>query len=209
MLEIIEQIKNFAHLIVDVVNQLGYLGVFILMAIESSFIPFPSEIILIPAGYLVKQGEMNMLIVFLAALAGSLTGAYINYFLALKLGRAALLKYGKYIFISEEKFLAIERQFLIHGSLVTFVCRLICGVRQLISIPAGVAKMPLGKFTLYTGLGAGIWSMILISLGYILGKGEDTVATAKLIGYWLLVVLIILSLAYYYWWFPKNKKASN
>ena len=163
--------------LVQNILDMGYMGIFLLMMIESSFIPFPSEIVLIPAGYLVHQGEMNMLLVFLAALFGSLAGAFINYFGALIIGRRLLLKFGKYFFVSNSAMDKMEAFFQKHGPISTFTGRLIPGIRQLISIPAGLSKMPLISFSLYTALGAGIWSMVLIMLGYIVGENQELITT--------------------------------
>lgn len=163
--------------LVQNILDMGYMGIFLLMMIESSFIPFPSEIVLIPAGYLVHQGEMNMLLVFSAALFGSLAGAFINYFGALIIGRRLLLKFGKYFFVSNSAMDKMEAFFQKHGPISTFTGRLIPGIRQLISIPAGLSKMPLISFSLYTALGAGIWSMVLIMLGYIVGENQELITT--------------------------------
>jgi len=170
-------LADLAQWLVHNILDMGYMGIFLLMMIESSFIPFPSEIVLIPAGYLAQQGEMNMGLIFLAALAGSLLGAFINYFLALVVGRQLLLRYGKYIFISNSAMEKMETFFQRHGPISTFTGRLIPGIRQLISIPAGLSKMSLLPFTLYTALGAGIWSMVLILLGYILGENQELIST--------------------------------
>jgi len=156
---------------------MGYLGIFLLMMIESSFIPFPSELVLIPAGYLAQQGEMNVFLIFLASLLGSLVGAFINYFLAYFVGRELLMRYGKYFFISNSAMEKMERFFNAHGPISTFTGRLIPGIRQLISIPAGISKMGLMPFTLYTALGAGIWSIVLISLGYVLGENKALITS--------------------------------
>ena len=163
--------------LVQNILDMGYMGIFLLMMIESSFIPFPSEIVLIPAGYLVHEGEMNMLLVFLAALFGSLAGAFINYFGALIIGRRLLLKFGKYFFVSNSAMDKMEAFFQKHGPISTFTGRLIPGIRQLISIPAGLSRMSLFPFTLYTALGAGIWSMVLIMLGYIVGENQALITT--------------------------------
>ena len=170
-------LAEMAQWLVDIIFDMGYWGIFLLMSIESSFIPFPSEIVLIPAGYLVHQGEMNMLLVFLAALFGSLAGAFINYFGALIIGRRLLLKFGKYFFVSNSAMDKMEVFFQKHGPISTFTGRLIPGIRQLISIPAGLSRMSLLPFTLYTALGAGIWSMVLIMLGYIVGENQELITT--------------------------------
>jgi membrane protein DedA with SNARE-associated domain len=170
-------LADLAQWLVQNILDMGYLGIFILMMIESSFIPFPSEIALIPAGYLAQQGEMNIFAIFIAALFGSLAGAFVNYFGALVIGRRLLLKFGKYIFIPNSAMEKMEAFFKKHGPISTFTGRLIPGIRQLISIPAGLSRMPLLPFSIYTALGAGIWSMVLIALGYILGENKELIAT--------------------------------
>lgn len=158
--------------IVSTVSSLGYAGIFILMLIESSFIPFPSEVIMIPAGYLASKGEMNMLTVIFCGISGSLFGALINYYLAIYLGRPLLLKYGKYVMFKEHHLLQMESFFARHGHISTFTGRLIPMIRQYISIPAGLARMKLPIFCFYTSLGAGIWVTILSFLGYFIGENE-------------------------------------
>ena len=166
-------LEQFAAWLVEWIFDLGYPGIFLLMAIESSFIPFPSEIVLIPAGYLAYEGEMNILLILLFAILGSLTGAFVNYFIALYLGRPFIVRYGKYFFISEETLAKLDAFFQNHGHISTFTGRLIPGIRQLISIPAGIAKMDKLEFTLYTALGAGIWSLVLVLLGYFIGEEQE------------------------------------
>ena len=166
-------LEHLASQLVEWIFHLGYPGIFLLMAIESSFIPFPSEVVLIPAGYLAYEGEMNLFLILLFAVAGSLVGAFVNYFIALYLGRRFILRFGKYFFISEETLAKLDAFFENHGHISTFTGRLIPGIRQLISIPAGITRMNLFEFTLYTALGAGIWSLVLILLGYFIGQEQD------------------------------------
>lgn len=168
-------IHELAQWLVDTIFDLGYLGIFLLMSIESSFIPFPSEIVLIPAGYLASKGEMSLVLIMFSAIGGSLLGAYINYFGALWVGRTLLERYGRYVFIKPETLEKMDRFFAKHGHISTFTGRLIPGIRQLISIPAGLSNMDLRLFSIYTALGAGIWSLILVILGYLLGEHEELV----------------------------------
>jgi len=188
-------IHEIAQSIVQYIGDMGYFGIFILMFLESTFFPFPSEIIMIPAGYLAFKGEMNIYIIILVGIIGSVAGALFNYYLAMHFGRKFILEYGKYFFINEETLEKLEKFFIKHGELSTFNGRLIPGIRQLISLPAGLAKMNIAKFSFYSGLGAGIWVIVLVALGYVLGSNEALISeylqSATLIAL-LCVVLITL-----------------
>ena len=154
------------------IGTMGYPGIFILMAMESSVIPVPSELVMPPAGYLAHQGEMNIWVSILMGTLGSLVGAYANYFTAHYLGRPLVLKYGRYVWITEEKFAKVERFFQRHGEISTFIGRLLPVIRHLISLPAGLAGMNHLKFSLYTLLGAGLWCTVLAVIGYVIGKEQ-------------------------------------
>ncbi len=191
-------LHELAQMLVDLIFDWGYIGIFIMMAIESSFIPFPSEIVLIPAGYLASQGEMSIAMIMLSALGGSMVGAFINYYLALTLGRKILIKYGKYFFIKVESLEKMEDFFEKHGNISTFTGRLIPGIRQLISVPAGLARMNLAQFSLFTALGAGIWAAVLTLLGFYIGENQTLINTyLREITIAVLLGLVIIVGVYY------------
>ena len=159
--------------LMHIIETLGYPGVFIMSALESTFLPIPSEATLIPAGYLIHQGTWNGPLVFALAVAGTLAGSLANYAIAYYCGRYVLVKYGKYFLMDEAKRAYMESYFVKHGSLSIFLGRLVLGVRHFISFPAGLAKMDLKKFCLYTGLGGGIWTLILLTIGYMIGNNKE------------------------------------
>lgn len=192
--------------LVNTVHEWGYAGILVMMTIESSFVPFPSEVAMIPAGYLVAQGKMNAGLAVGAGLTGSLLGAFINYGLALWLGRAIIERIGHWFLIKSAQIDAAERYFDTHGEITTLLARLIPGVRQLISVPAGLARMNVARFGLYTGLGAGFWTAILVAVGYAAGASEDLwrplLRNATL---WVLGGGIVIAGLYIYW----HRKASR
>lgn len=208
----------------------GFVLVFVLMAIESSFIPFPSEVTMIPAGFLAYRGEltfgnphMDSIAVILCGLAGSLVGAFLNYYLALFLGRPFLYRYGKYFFVKSHILSRAEEIFLEYGEITTFVCRLLPGIRQLISLPAGISRMSLLRFSTFTALGAGIWSAILVGIGYYLGSLSQDMTYAQLVHsgkdilkenyIWIILFLLILivfyALGHHLVMRPKRKRPSQ
>ena len=199
-------LHDIVNFVVDTVGSLGYIGIFIMMFLESSFFPFPSEVVMIPAGYLAYKGEMNIYIVVFSGIAGSLTGALLNYFLAVKFGRVFLIKYGKYFFIKEETISKMEDFFKSHGHISTFSGRLIPAVRQYISFPAGLARMNLFTFSFYTTLGAFIWVVILTLLGYYLGDNEALVK--EYLRYIIVSILICLAIIGF-WYYSKIKKSNK
>ena len=166
----------------------GFALVLLFMTIESSFVPFPSEVVMIPAGFLAARASLSLgapvpdaLLAVVAGTAGSLLGAYLNYGLARKLGKPFLERYGKYVLLGPDKLARAEELFLRYGAGATFVCRLLPAIRQLISIPAGIAGMPLRSFTLWTGLGAGIWVAVLTAIGYYFGATTAEMSYADLV----------------------------
>lgn len=196
-------IHEIANTIVSYIGDMGYFGIFLLMFLESTFFPFPSEIIMIPAGYLAYQGEMNLYIIVLVGILGSVGGALLNYYLAMIFGRKFILKYGKYFFIKEKTLAKLDTFFAKHGEISTFTGRLIPGIRQLISLPAGLARMNIAKFSLYTAIGAGIWVVVLVGVGYLVGSNEALISeylkSATLIA---LVCVVLITLFY----IVRNKK---
>ena len=193
--------------IVESISAFGYFGIFFLMFLESSFIPFPSEVVMIPAGYLAHQGEMNFFVAILCGILGSLCGALLNYYLALIFGREILIKFGKDGVVDEKTMIKMEAFFAKHGHISTFSGRLIPVIRQYISLPAGLGKMPLALFCFYTSLGAGIWVIILATLGYFLGQNEALLKEYLHIITIALVLLVCIGIAIYIYW--QRKKANK
>ncbi|OQA38770.1 MAG: Inner membrane protein YqjA [Parcubacteria group bacterium ADurb.Bin316] len=172
--------STIIQMLLAISAKMGYGGIFILMTIESSFVPFPSEVVIPPAAYLAQKGEMNIFLVIFFGILGSLVGATINYFLAMTLGRRivyglAATKYAKFFLINEQKIKKAEDCFISFGKSSTFIGRLVPGIRQLISIPAGFAKMKFFNFILFTFLGSGIWVIILAGLGYWFGANDELI----------------------------------
>ncbi|MDL0088675.1 DedA family protein [Campylobacter gastrosuis] len=188
----LSEVINF---IVSVVSQWGYFGIFVMMFLESSFFPFPSEIVMIPAGYLASRGEMSLVLAFLCGVAGSLAGALFNYYLCYFFGRGLIERYGKFVGINEVKMAKFEAFFNKHGEISTFNCRLIPGIRQYISLPAGLSKMNVFRFSLFTTLGAGIWVAILLGVGYFLGQNPSK-NVLYLISAILLIFVLIITIIY-------------
>ena len=191
-------LQEIVNYLVQTIGSMGYIGIFALMFLESSFFPFPSEVVMIPAGYLAFKGDMNLALVLIAGVLGSLSGAWFNYILASKFGRKFLLR-----LMCHEKVDALEHFFEKHGHISTFTGRLIPGIRQYISFPAGLAKMNPTKFTIYTVLGAGIWVLVLTLLGYFLGANQALIHTYLKEITIATVVCVALLLV---WYFKKQKR---
>ncbi|MCX7794351.1 MAG: DedA family protein [Thermodesulfovibrionales bacterium] len=167
--------EEFLQYLVKTIGALGYPGIFLLMAIESTVIPLPSELVMPPAGYLAAKNEMNIFGAIVSGTLGSLAGAYINYFISYYFGRPFFIRYGKYFFFSEKKLKKIENFFTSHGEISVFTGRLLPVARHLISIPAGLAGMNHVRFSFYTILGAGIWVSVLTYIGYFIGENEELI----------------------------------
>jgi membrane protein DedA with SNARE-associated domain len=159
----------FSSWVAALVEQMSYAHVFWLMALESSLFPVPSELVMIPAGYLAAKGQLDPVLVTLAGALGSLTGASANYLLGRTVGKTLLLRYGRYLLINADKYHEAERLFLRNANVATFVGRFIPVIRHLISLPAGTFGMALLPFAVLTTVGAGLWCGLLVALGYYLG----------------------------------------
>lgn len=194
----------------EILKHLDYFWVTVLMAVESSFIPFPSEVVVPPAAYMSVNGEMNVFLVILFATIGCDIGALANYYLAKYLGRPIVYKFaaskvGRLCLLSPAKIEQAEQYFVKNGATSTLIGRLIPGIRQLISIPAGLAGMPLAPFLLYTTIGAGIWNAILAGIGYYLGTivppeqlNEAVLSYSKPIGIAIIIIVAITLLVMYF-----------
>ncbi len=189
-------LNTVTDFIVNTVGGLGYWGIFIMMLLESSFFPFPSEVVMIPAGYLSYKGDMDIFMAISAAVMGSLAGALLNYYIALSFGRNFLLRYGKYILFDKRKIERMDKFFKKHGHISTFSGRLIPVVRQYISFPAGLSKMNIYIFSLFTVLGAGVWVTILASIGYFVGANKELAKgyIHSALGYIILFLILIVAI---------------
>lgn len=194
--------------ILDVAQGMGYFGVGILMTIESSFIPLPSEIVIPPAAYLASQGKMSLLLIIIIGVLGSILGAVINYFISMSLGRFLVYKIAghklaRFIFVTPEKIERAEKYFLTNANSATFFGRLIPVIRQFISIPAGFSRMHFGNFILYTALGSIIWVSILAGLGYFLGANQELLSK-----YYkeISIALFVFGIIWIVWKFWPKKK---
>lgn len=197
-LSVISRVENWYS------QNMNYVTVATLMTIESSFIPFPSEVVIPPAAYVAcnDDNDMNIILIVLFGTLGSLLGALINYFLSLWLGRPIIYRFadskiGHLLLLSGEKVKKAEDYFNEHGKMSTFIGRLIPAVRQLISIPAGLAKMKLPTFVAFTVLGAGIWNCVLAALGYFAHGQQDMINKySHELGYAIAAIVALVVLYY-------------
>ncbi|PYO95704.1 MAG: DedA family protein [Gemmatimonadetes bacterium] len=206
-------LEHFISWLLQTLLHIGYPGIIALMALESSILPVPSELVMPPAGYWAAKGQMSFPLVLLSGILGSILGALANYYGAQLIGWPLIRRYGKYVLLSEKNLLRSERFFAEHGEISTLIGRLFPVIRHLISIPAGLHRMPLPKFILYTGVGAGAWCAILAYIGYFLGQHEGVLQNAEIHRYatWALLALIPLSLIVIlvYLWRRRQRRASS
>ena len=185
-------LKELTAWLVDTIGRMGYSGLVLLMAMESSVLPVPAELVMPPAGYLAAKGEMNIVLALACGVVGSMLGAWANYWVASRLGRWVFVRYGKWVLLSEHSLERTERFFRSHGEIATFVGRLFPVLRHLISIPAGLARMRLSRFFAYTASGAAIWCAILLGIGWLIGKNEAALSHALVADYSRRAVLVLL-----------------
>ena len=206
MLEVFHQLVGW---LVHTIGQWGYPGIIALMFLESSFFPFPSEVVIPPAAYLAAKGDMNLAMVIFCGIAGSLLGAIFNYALAVYLGRPFFDRYGKYLLISHESLEKADRFFERHGYFSMFIGRLLPGIRQVISLPAGIARMNFIAFSSATTSGAGIWVIILAGLGYWFGQNEKMImANMHWISIALVAVCTLMIIAYCWRWIARSRNTN-
>jgi len=190
-------LESIVIFIVNTIGQLGYPGIVAMMFLESSFFPFPSEVVIPPAGYLASQGKMNLTVVVSCGVLGSILGALFNYWVSLVLGRPFFERYGRYFLVTEKNLERVDRFFYEHGHISTFIGRLLPGIRQYISLPAGIARMNLLLFVAFTSLGAGLWVLALALVGYMVGNNRELLHTYLHNAALLMVVLsMILAVLY-------------
>jgi len=204
-MEVHTGLQHAVQWLVDFVHTLGYPGIFIMSFLESTFVPIPSEITMIPAGYLVQQGHMSMFWVLLASITGTIGGALANYFIAYYYGRRFLYAFGKYFFFGHDKMEKLDRFFASHGEISTFTGRLVPGLRHFISFPAGLAHMDLKKFCLYTGAGGALWMATLVGVGYVIGGNKEEIR--RYMPYVTAVAIsAVVAMITFYMWHHRRRK---
>lgn len=199
-------LEEFINGLVATIGALGYPGLFLLMAMESSILPVPSELVMPPAGYLVQQGKMDLSWAILSGTFGSLCGAYANYAAAQWLGRPFLVRYGRFVLITEHHLRRVEDYFNDHGEISTFVGRLLPVVRHLISLPAGLAKMNHGRFAFYTFVGSLLWVAVLTGIGYVVGANQALMQKYSHQLVWAVIILsVVIVFVYSALWRKKQR----
>jgi len=205
-------LTNFFNYFINIAHNFSYGGIVMLMTIESSFLPLPSEVIIPPFAYLAAQGKFNIFLVIIFGILGSVLGATVNYILSRTLGRVIIYrlvdtKLAKLLFINRAKLEYSEKVFLENSAWSTFWGRLVPVVRHLISIPAGFCEMPYGRFILFTALGSSVWVSILAFMGYFIGANQELILIYANQLSWTLVALTIIYLVYrFYFKKRRNRK---
>jgi membrane protein DedA with SNARE-associated domain len=197
---LIEILRPLVEFITSVISSLGYGGIFFLMILESALIPIPSEIIMPFSGFLVSTGKLGSVAVILAGSLGNLVGSVITYYLGIRLGRAFLIKYGKYILFRVHHLVWTEQLFQKYGDKISFVGRLLPGVRTYVSLPAGIGKSNFIKFVVYTLVGSIIWNSLLTYAGIQLGRSWQHIDNYS----WYLDIIAVVAIAVFIVWIVYN-----
>ncbi len=200
MIEFIAQINYW---LIEIIVKFGYFGIFLGMFLESTLIPVPSEAIMIPAGMAVAKQQLNFILVVFCGVFGNVLGAFCSYYIALWLGKPILLKFGRFFWIKPHTITKIEIFFSKYGEISIFIGRLLPGFRHFISIPAGIAKMNIIKFLLYTTLGSTIWTTILVIFGYYFSLHQEYLLNNIKIIIFIAIAMLFLLIVY------KYKKSKN
>lgn len=202
---VIEILRPLVEFITSVISSLGYGGIFFLMILESALIPIPSEIIMPFSGFLASTGKLGSVGVILAGSLGNLVGSVITYYLGIRLGRAFLIKYGKYILFRVHHLVWTEQLFQKYGDKISFVGRLLPGVRTYISLPAGIGKSNFIKFVVYTLAGSIIWNSLLTYAGIQLGRSWQHID--KYSGY--LDIIAVVAIAVFIVWIVYSNRRNR
>jgi len=202
-------LTDIINFVLDFVEGAGYMWIFIMMTLESSFFPFPSEAAMVPAWALAASWKMSFSLALLAWIVWSLVWAFLNYSIWKYLWKGFIIKFWKYVFFKEHHYNKVENYFINHWSITTFVGRFIPAVRQYISFPAWVVSMNIPKFLFYTGLWAWLWSLILMIIWYLAWKNKDLIVEYKFYALWWLLVMIIIVVAIYVYYHRKFASKEN
>ncbi len=200
-----EILANLTNFIIQTISNSGYLGIFFLMVAESALIPIPSEVIMPFSGYLVTTGKFNVILVIIAGSIGNLVGGLVAYYVGAYLGRGFVLRYGRYVLLKKSHLEFAESYFKKYGDRSTFISRLLPAIRTYVSLPAGVAKMNLKKFVVYTLVGSIIWNTVLTYIGIKLGEEWNNIRKySHYLDAVVVIVVIIVIIAYW-----KKKKTTQ
>jgi membrane protein DedA with SNARE-associated domain len=203
-------LEKAVAVITGVIAALGYPGVMLFMALESACIPIPSEIVLVFAGFLASRGEFSVPGATAAGLAGAVTGSSAAYALGRFGGRALVLRWGKYLLISEQRLELTQQWFARYGGRAVFICRLITGLRAIVSIPAGLARMSYPRFLFYTVAGSGLWVVTAVLVGYFVGEEwQRIVHLLRRANELVLVGVIVVAAAAYTYWSIRRRRAER
>ena len=179
---------------INLIGSSGYAGIFLLMAAEGATLPIPSEVVLPFAGFLVFKGQLDYWVVVFAATLGAIIGTLIDYAIGFYLGRAAILRYGRYVRLNEKHLITSERWFAKYGEIAVLLAKFVPLVRTLISFPAGIAEMKIWKFVVFSAIGAAFWNAMLVYLGIIAGQNSSAIISALQRDFTYIEILVVIGL---------------